>query len=73
MGIAGGENAIRDAEAWIFLDRQEQLRHRLVEAADEEMRGAYHVRRLTDAVARAEAQRGLDMLDREYRVGRPNF
>ena len=38
MGVAGGEITIRLGEVRIFLDREEQLRHRLIEAPAEEMR-----------------------------------
>ena len=40
MRVAGGEKAIGYREARIVLDREEQLRHRLVEAPAEEVRGA---------------------------------
>jgi hypothetical protein len=71
MGAAGGENAIRLREARIVLDREEQFRHGLVEAPAVEMRLAYYRERRADAGARAEAQRGFDMLDRDVRLTRP--
>jgi hypothetical protein len=64
MGVAGGENARRVREAWIFLDREEQFRYRLIEAPSEEMRGAYHAELGADARARSEAQRSFGVLDR---------
>jgi hypothetical protein len=32
MSVAGGEKAMRRREAWILLDREEQLRHGIIEA-----------------------------------------
>jgi hypothetical protein len=40
MGVAGGKPTIRLRVAGVLLDRQEQLRHSLIEAPSEEMRGA---------------------------------
>lgn len=41
MSIASSEPAIRLREAWIVLDREQQLRHRLGEAPADKMRIAY--------------------------------
>ena len=71
MRVAGGEIAIRHRVARVFLDRELQLRHRLVEAPGVEMRGADNKERRADAGARTEAQRGFDMLDRKCRVCPP--
>src|SRR5208282_3177714 len=71
MGVAGGERAIRAREAGILLDREEQLRHRLIEAPAEEMGVAYLQERRADPGARTEAQRGLDMLDRDVGLACP--
>src|ERR1700726_3032963 len=71
MGVAGGEKLIWMREVWIILDREEQLRHRLVEAASEEIRGTYCSEGRADAGAGAEAQRGIDMLDRGVELARP--
>ena len=38
MGVAGGEHAIRRREAWILLDRKEQIRQGLIKAPAGEMR-----------------------------------
>src|SRR5271157_3248199 len=72
MGIAGGENLIRVREARILLDCEEQLRHGLIEAPAQEMGLAYYIERRADAGAGAEAQRGLDMLDRDVGLARPS-
>ena len=72
MRVAGGEIAIRLRVAWILLDREEQLRHCLIEAPAEEMRGAYYEERRADAGAGTEAQRGFDMLDRDVGLARPS-
>ena len=65
MGVAGDKAAIRQREACILLDREEQLRHGLTEAPAGEMRGAYYKERRADADAGTEAQRGFGMLDRK--------
>src|SRR5215831_2025734 len=72
MGIAGGENAMRVREARILLDCEEQLRHGLIEAPAQEMGLAYYIERRADAGAGTEAQRGLDMLDRNVGLARPS-
>src|SRR5262249_18626588 len=71
MGVASGENAIRARIARIVLDRDEQFRHRLMETPAVEMRGAYYKERRAAAGTRTEAQRGLDMLDRNVGFARP--
>ena len=71
MGIAGGEPAVWRWAAWILLDREEQLRHDLIEAPTDEMRCAYLKKRRADAGAGTEAQRGFDMLDRKVGLARP--
>ena len=37
MGVAGGENAMRMRVAWILLDPEKQIWHRLIEAPSQEM------------------------------------
>jgi hypothetical protein len=69
MGVAGGEKTIRRWEAWILLNREEQLRHRLIEAPAEEMRGAYLMERRADPGARTETPRGLEVLDSGVGLG----
>jgi hypothetical protein len=71
LRVAGGEIAIRHRKTWILLDRQKQLRRCLIEPSIEKMREAYYNKRRFDADARAEAQRGLGMLDPEIRLARP--
>ena len=71
--IAGGEKAISHGEARILLDREEQLRHGLIEAPAEEMRRPMYSERRTDAGARAEAQRGLRHARSRDRAGPPNI
>ena len=60
MRIAGGEITIRLRRARIFLDREEQFRHRFIEAPSEEMRAAYRSGRSAHTGAGAEAVRGFD-------------
>jgi hypothetical protein len=60
MRVAGGEIAIRHRVARIFLNRAEQLRHRLVKTPSVEMRGANNKERRADASAGTKAQRGFD-------------
>ena len=71
MRTACGEITIRDRKTWILLDREEQLRRCLIEPSIEKMCEAYCNERRFDADARAEAQRGLGMLDPEIRLARP--
>ena len=71
MGVASGEKTIRLWEAWILLDREEQIRHRLFEASAEETRFAHLKDRVGDADARTEAQRSLEMLDRDIGLACP--
>ena len=71
MRIAGGEIAIRLWKIGIFLDREEQFRHRLIEAPTKQMRAAHCKKGHADASTRAEPQRGLDVLKREVELTRP--
>src|SRR5215813_5164583 len=71
VGVTGGEKAIRLREAWTLLDREDQLRLCLIEAPSKKMRGAYHGERRADAGAGTEPQRGLDKLDRDVELARP--
>jgi hypothetical protein len=52
------------------LDREEELRHCLIEALAKEMRAANQSERRTYSGARAQAQCGLCMLDRDVRLSR---
>jgi len=54
MGAASREKAIRPRVARILLDTEEQLRHGLMEAPADEMRGAYYNERRGGPRARAE-------------------
>ena len=65
MRVARGEIAVPGGKAWIVLNGHEQLRRRLVKLAFEEIGSADRGHGLTHPLARAQAQRGLDMLDRE--------
>ena len=67
MGVAGGETPIRQREAWIILDREEQLRHGLTETAADEMCSTQR----SGADAGTEAQRGFSMLDCDVGLARP--
>jgi hypothetical protein len=71
MGVTGGEIAIRMRQARIFLDREQQFRHGLIEAPADEMRGTYYQERRADAGTGTEAQRGVDVLDRDVGPARP--
>src|SRR5277367_5826452 len=71
MGKAGGESAIRLGVAWIILDCEEQLRHCLIETPADKMCDAYCSERRAAPGAGAEAQRGIDMLDRGVGLARP--
>jgi len=46
--------------------------HRLIEAPAEEMRSADHLKWRANAGAGTEAQRGLDMLDRDIELSGPH-
>src|SRR5438105_11078792 len=72
MRVAGGEIAIWLRVAGILLDREEEFRHSLVEPPSKEMSTTHYRKRVGDAGARAEAQRGLNMLDRIVGLARPN-
>jgi hypothetical protein len=65
MRIAGSEVAIRQRGAWIILNREKKFRRSGREASAEEMGGPYKQERRADAGARAEAQRGFEMLNRK--------
>src|SRR5215472_9780301 len=71
MRVAGGEKATRLCEVWILLDREAEVRHRLIEAPAKEMRYAHCKARRPDSGARAEPQRRLEMLDRNVGPARP--
>ena len=71
MRVAGGENTVRVGVARIILNREEQLRHGLIEAPAEKMGGAYPDEHRADAGARTEAQRCFAMLDRDVGLTRP--
>jgi hypothetical protein len=45
MGVAGGEKAIWDRVAWIFLDREKEVRNCLIETPSVETRDAYVAQR----------------------------
>src|SRR5882757_5906729 len=49
----------------MVLNVQQQLRRRFIELALEEIGPTYHGKRVTHTLARAQTQRGLDVLDRE--------
>src|SRR5438034_1459080 len=71
MGVARREIAIRMRDARILLHREEQLRHRLIEATSEEMRATYYRERVPDAGAGTKPQCGFCMLDRDVGLARP--
>ena len=71
MGVAGGETPIRQREAWIVLDREEQPRHGLTETAAGEMCSTYYKKQRAGADAGTEAQRGFSMLDCDVGLARP--
>src|SRR5215472_15803162 len=70
MGVARSDPAIWLRRVRIILDRHEQLRYRLLEAAAEAMRGADCIERCADAGAGTKAQRDFDMLDRDVGLAR---
>src|SRR5262249_10415031 len=72
MRIAGGEVAIRQRGAWIILNREKKFRRCGRKAPAEEMGGAYKQERRADAGARAEAQRGFEMLNCKVALTRQN-
>src|SRR5262245_47676868 len=73
MPVAGGEIAIREWVASIFLDREKEFGHGLIEAPSEEMRATYYEERQADAGAGTETQGGLDMLDHEVGLAGIHF
>src|SRR5215469_6464616 len=68
--VTRGENAIRLRERWIFLDREAQFRHGLVEAPAAETSEAHHEEGGADTRARTEPQRDFAMLDRDVGLTR---
>ena len=54
MGVTGGKKAMRVRQARILLNCEEQLRHCLIEATANEMRGTYYNERRGGPRARAE-------------------
>jgi hypothetical protein len=70
MGVAGGEGAIRPREGRIFLDREAEFRHSLIEAPSGEMGAAYKEKCGADPGAGTEAKCGLRMLDRNVGLAR---
>src|SRR5690242_16407966 len=72
MRVAGGEIAIWLQVAGILLDREEEFRHSLVEPPSKGTSTTHYRKRVGDTGARAEAQRGLNMLDRIVGLARPN-
>src|SRR5689334_11484943 len=71
MRVAGGEKAVWLRAAWILLDREEQLRHGLIEASAVQMCRAYCGHRRTDPGTGTETQRGFDMGNRDVGLARP--
>lgn len=65
MGVAGREEAVWQGKAWIVLNGQEQRCRRLVKPAIEEIGLSHRDQWGTHTLARAQAQRGLEVLDRE--------
>ena len=64
MSIACGEVAVGDRVVRVFLDREEELRQRLVEAPAEKMCCSNRADGHADPRPRAEPYRRFDMLDR---------
>src|SRR3984893_7966695 len=71
MRVTGGEKLIRDREARIVLNPEEQLRYSLIEAPAEEVCAAQYKKRRADSGARTEPQRHIDMIDCDIRLARP--
>jgi hypothetical protein len=71
MSITGGEITIWVREAWVVLDREQELWYRQIEPPTDEMGSANLDRSPADTSARAQAQRGLDMFDRDVWLPRP--
>ena len=65
MRIARGETTVWEGRARIVLHGQEQLWRRLVKPTFEEMGSTDHGKGCAYGLARAQAPRGLEMLDRE--------
>src|SRR5438046_1370048 len=58
--------------AWVLLDCDEKFRLGFIEPPGQEVPLAYYKIRVADATARAKAQSGLYMLDRDVRLSCPN-
>src|SRR5271166_7140004 len=72
MRVAGGEPAVGRRVIRIVLDREQELRHSLIEAQTQEMVGTdYLVGHAVGVGTRAETQGGLDVLDRDVGLARP--
>jgi hypothetical protein len=72
MGIARGEHAVRDREAWVVLNGQEQVGRRFVELTLEEIGVTDCAEGRALPLARTQAQRGFDMLDCGIGFARPH-
>lgn len=59
MRIAGGKATIPLRSTRVFLDCEEQFRHRLIETPSEEMHAAYRTGRSAHTGARAKGVRGF--------------
>ena len=70
MGVARGEETVWNGRAGIVLDCLEQLRRRLIVPVCEEIR-LTHQDKVDPSLARAEAERGLDMLHCDIVFSRP--
>ena len=72
MSIAGGKTTVGPGPRRRFLHRHEQLCCRLGEVAEEEVRDAKHPEVVAPTVARAEAERCLNLLDPKIGLSRPD-
>src|SRR6516162_6037353 len=71
MGVARCEKAVRYGTTGVFLNRQKQGRGGLVKASLEKLRFTDSTLGCASALARAQAQRGLDMRDRKIGLTGP--
>jgi hypothetical protein len=71
MSQAGGEKTVLQRQSRILLDHQAQFRQCLIETPTDEICGAEIGMRPAGAGPGAEAQRGIEMLDRDIRLPRP--
>src|SRR6516225_11239470 len=71
MGIAARQRAVWRGVCGAFVDRYKKLGDRCIELPLEHMRGADHRQMRTEPLARAEAQRVLDMRDRQVGLAGP--